>query len=216
MIDEIQVQNLALIRDASLQPCDGLTVVTGETGAGKTALLSALKLLMGVYRPDSGSVLLHDTDGGTEPVTGAWRRLFAYVPQGNVLMSGSIREAVSFADPARREDEAALCDALTVACAQDFVAALEQGLDTPLGERGAGLSEGQLQRLAIARAVFAQSPVLLLDEATSALDEATEKRLLENLRGMTDRTVVIITHRPAALAICDRVLRFTEEGIEAL
>ena len=84
--------------------------------------------------------------------------------------------------------------------------ALEQGLDTPLGERGAGLSEGQLQRLAIARAVFSDRPVLLLDEATSALDEATEAQLLANLRQMTDKTVLIVTHRPAALAIVDRTV----------
>lgn len=84
--------------------------------------------------------------------------------------------------------------------------ALEQGLDTPLGERGAGLSEGQLQRLAIARAVFCDRPILLLDEATSALDETTEAQLLANLRQMTDKTVLIVTHRPAALAIVDRVV----------
>lgn len=84
--------------------------------------------------------------------------------------------------------------------------ALEQGLDTPLGERGAGLSEGQLQRLAIARAVFSDRPVLLLDEATSALDETTEAQLLANLRQMTDKTVLIVTHRPAALAIVDRTV----------
>lgn len=85
-------------------------------------------------------------------------------------------------------------------------------LDAVLGERGSGLSEGQTQRLAIARAVFSDCPVLLLDESTSALDAETEEQLLKNLRGLTDRTVIIVTHRPAALAICDRVLRFTEEG----
>ena len=86
-------------------------------------------------------------------------------------------------------------------------------MDAILGERGTGLSEGQMQRLAIARAVFSESPILLLDEATSALDVDTEKRLLENLRQLTDKTVVIVTHRPAVLSICDRVLRFTESGV---
>ena len=111
------------------------------------------------------------------------------------------------------DDDATIRSALVVACADVFVSELENGLDTPLGERGAGLSEGQLQRLAVARAVFSESPILLLDEATSALDAETEKQLLENIRGMTDRSVLIVTHRPAALSICDKVLRFTEEGV---
>ena len=111
------------------------------------------------------------------------------------------------------DDDAAIRSALVVACADAFVSELENGLDTPLGERGAGLSEGQMQRLAVARAVFSESPILLLDEATSALDAETEKQLLENIRGMTDRSVLIVTHRPAALSICDKVLRFTEEGV---
>ena len=92
--------------------------------------------------------------------------------------------------------------------------ALDNGVDTVLGERGTGLSEGQMQRLAIARAVFSGSPVLLLDEATSSLDQATEARLLENLRAMSDRTVVIVTHRNAALAICDRTLNFEKSETE--
>ena len=90
---------------------------------------------------------------------------------------------------------------------------LPEGLDTTLGERGAGLSEGQMQRIAIARAVFSDRPVMLLDEATSALDEASETRLLDNLRAMTDKTVIIVTHRPTVLEICDRVIEFAEDGI---
>lgn len=129
-------------------------------------------------------------------------------------MSGTLREVVSFAAPERAGDDAALWHALEIACADGFVRELKEGLDAPLGERGAGLSEGQLQRIAIARAIFAESPVLLLDEATSALDGETERQLLENLRHMTDRTVVIVTHRPAALSICDRILHFTKSGVE--
>ena len=101
---------------------------------------------------------------------------------------------------------------MRIACA-DFVEELDDGIDTLLGERGTGLSEGQMQRIAIARALFSESPVLLLDEATSALDEGTERQLLENLRGMTDRTVIIVTHRPAALAICDRLVKFSEDQL---
>ena len=100
--------------------------------------------------------------------------------------------------------------ALRKACADDFVAELDGGIDTLLGERGTGLSEGQMQRIAIARAIYSESPILLLDEATSALDADTEKMLLQNLRNMTDKTVVIVTHRPAALEICDRVIDFTD------
>lgn len=99
--------------------------------------------------------------------------------------------------------------ALKIACADEFVSELDGGIDTLLGERGTGLSEGQMQRIAIARAIFSDSPILLLDEATSALDADTEKRLLQNLRSMTDKTVVIVTHRPAALEICDRVIDFS-------
>lgn len=128
-------------------------------------------------------------------------------------MSGSIREIVSFAEPDAGRDEKRLWRALSIACADEFVDALDNGVDTLLGERGTGLSEGQMQRLAIARAIFCDSPVLLLDESTSALDVETEKRLLDNLRRLTDRTVVIVTHRPAVLSICDRVLRFTESEV---
>ena len=103
--------------------------------------------------------------------------------------------------------------ALRIACAEEFVKELDSGVDTLLGERGTGLSEGQMQRLSIARAIYSGSPVLLLDEVTSALDEDTEKRLLSNLRELTDRTVITVTHRPAVLSICDRVLEFTESGI---
>ena len=164
--------------------------------------------------PDAGTRYYTDKQGENCELTSAYRRLFAYVPQGNYLMSGTIREIVSFAEPDLTSDNERLHHALRIACAEEFVSELEQGVDTLLGERGTGLSEGQMQRIAIARAIYSQSPILLLDEATSALDAATEQHLLENLRTMTDKTVVIVTHRPAALSICDRVLSFTESGIE--
>lgn len=186
---------------------------TGQSGCGKS---TALKLFMCIYPLDAGRRFLLFTDGSERELDAGWRRLFAYVPQGNALMSGTIRQVVSFADPDRSGDDATIWQALKIACADGFTAELENGIDTPLGERGAGLSEGQMQRIAIARAIFSESPVLLLDEATSALDEETETRLLQNLRLMTDRTVVIVTHRPAALSICDRILHFTENGVETL
>ena len=180
---------------------------TGHSGSGKSTVL---KLLMSIYPLDSGSRYLASREGRQE-LDASWRGLFAYVPQGNHLVSGSIREVVAFGDEEamRREDE--LWRALRIACAEDFVAALDKGLDSPLGEGGSGLSEGQMQRVAIARAIFSGRPILLLDEATSSLDAETEKRLLENLRAMTDQTVVIVTHRPAALAICDKRIELAGE-----
>lgn len=169
---------------------------TGPSGCGKSTVL---KLLMGLYTVDAGEVY------------GCDRLMFAYVPQGNQLMSGSIRDIITFSDKNRTGDEAGIHRALQIACADGFIAELEQGIDTLLGERGLGLSEGQMQRLAIARAIYSARPVLLLDEATSALDAGTEEAVLENLRCMTDKTVIIVTHRPAALKLCDRQIAFGEE-----
>ncbi len=184
--------------------------IVGRSGCGKSTLL---KLLLGVYQPDGGSLWLSCRDGENLALTGAYRGLFAYVPQGNQLMSGTIRQTLCFyQDPARHPEEA-YWEALDLACAAEFVRQLPLGLDSPLGEHGQGLSEGQLQRLAVARAIFSCRPVLLLDEATSALDEETEARLLENLRHRTHRTVLIVTHRPRALEVCDRVVDLTKETI---
>ena len=183
---------------------------TGHSGCGKSTVL---KLMMCLYHADSGEMTLRKTDGTEIPLTSEWHRLFAYVPQGNQLMSGTIREVIAFGDMERIDDTDSISRALKIACADDFVEELENGIDTVLGERGTGLSEGQMQRIAIARAIFSDNPILLLDEATSSLDEMTEKRLLENIRSMTDKTVIIITHRPKALEICDRAVRFDNGGI---
>lgn len=200
-----------VVRNLSLKVRKGKTLaLTGHSGCGKS---TALRLLMCVYQPDSGARYFIDAKGNTNKLSAAYRRLFAYVPQGNYLMSGTIREVVSFAEPKAANDTERLTMALRIACAEEFVSKLDHGVDTLLGERGAGLSEGQMQRLAIARAIYSGSPILLLDEATSALDIQKEKQLLENLRSMTDKTVVIVTHRPAALAICDCVLEFTENEV---
>ncbi len=177
---------------------------TGHSGCGKSTVL---KLLMCLYPLDMGTQNVIGQTGGRKtrfPLTAPWRGLFAYVPQGNQLMSGTIREILSFGDKEKMVQDLRLAEALQIACADEFVQTLKDGLDTVLGEGGSGLSEGQMQRLAIARAIFSGRPILLLDEATSALDEITEKRLLENLKAMTDRTVIIVTHRPAALDICDK------------
>ena len=143
-----------------------------------------------------------------EELTSNWRNLFSYVPQGNYLVSGTIREVIAFNDPAIMADEEALWHALEISCAKDFVSKLPNGLDTVLSENGAGISEGQMQRIAIARAILTRRPILLLDEATSSLDELTEKNVVENLKNMTDYTVILITHRPAALSICNKRVDF--------
>lgn len=182
--------------------------ITGISGCGKSTIL---KLLMCLYQQDKGQryVLLKD---GKQILDISWQRLFAYVPQGNYLMSGTIREIITFSDKSRMKDTEKLWAALRIACAEEFISDI--GLDAQLGERGYGLSEGQMQRVAIARAVFSERPVLILDECTSALDEDTEKQVLYNLRHITDKTVLIVTHRPAALKICDRLFVFTKHGLE--
>lgn len=187
-----------VLKDYSLKIKRGEFVAfTGPSGCGKSTVL---KLLMGLYTVDAGAVY------------GCSRSMFAYVPQGNQLMSGSIRDIITFSDKNKVEDEEGIWRAVEIACADSFISELEQGIDTLLGERGLGLSEGQMQRLAIARAIYSDRPVLLLDEATSALDAGTEQAVLENLRNMTDKTVIIVTHRPAALKLCDRQITFGENA----
>ena len=169
--------------------------LTGISGGGKTSLF---QLLLGIYRPTSGSVSFI-SDGQTVSASKGTRGLFAYVPQGNTLISGTLRQNISaFTD---KPTEEALQAAVHAACLDDVVEEIR--FDTRLGERGVGLSEGQAQRVAIARALLSDAPILLLDEATSALDEATEAKLLENISAMRDKTVIIVTHRRAALKICD-------------
>lgn len=180
--------------------------ITGRSGCGKSTVL---KLLMCLYPLDSGERYLLD-DTGKKELSPEWLHLFAYVPQGNQLMSGSIREIITFGNTEKMLNDDAIWTALDISCAKEFVGQLKNGLDTVLGERGLGLSEGQMQRIAIARAIFSEHPILLLDEATSSLDEETEKLLLSNLRAMTDRTVIIITHRPAVLTVTDKHINLTD------
>ena len=183
------------------------TALMGRSGSGKS---TAVKLLMCVFEPNSGMRYYEGHDGTRNELTAEHRRLFAYVPQDNQLMSGSVRDIVSFADSDSRYDDARIGEALRMACADEFIGTLKDGIDTVLGERGAGLSQGQMQRLAVARAVFSGSPILLLDEATSALDAFTESRLIKNLKEDRNRTVILITHRDSAAKLCDRIIGFSE------
>ena len=173
--------------------------LTGISGGGKTSLF---QLLLGIYKPTSGSVLFVDGEESYRANRGC-RGLFAYVPQGNTLFSGTLRDNLTrFSQGA---DDAAILKAAKTACIEELVN--EIGLDAVLGERGIGLSEGQAQRVAIARALLSGAPILLLDEATSALDEQTEATLLKNISNMREKTCIIVTHRRAALSICDYQLR---------
>ena len=181
-------------------PKNSFTVITGTSGIGKSTLL---KLLLGVCRPNSGQLYL-DLSGEKIPVDRSVRRLFAYVPQGNLLLSGTLRENLIIANPDAADEE--IQRAIYVSAMDEFLPQLPRGLDTLLGESGAGLSEGQAQRLAIARAILGGAPILLLDECTSALDEQTERLVLTRIRELRDRTCIAVTHRPAALELCDQQL----------
>ena len=173
---------------------------TGISGCGKSTIF---KLLLSLYEPLSGNIEVC-SQTGTYRISPEFRRLFAYVPQGNKLMTGTIEEVITFG--ATETSEEKIISSLYLACAE-FVFDLPEGIHTMLGEQGAGLSEGQMQRIAIARALYADRKIILLDESTSALDEDTEKRVLTNIRALKDKTVFIVTHRPAALKICDNVVK---------
>ena len=180
-----------------------MTAIIGSTGAGKSTLV---RVIMALLKPDGGSVTLYDSTGTQTPSGVRTRCNFMYVPQGNSLMSGSIRENLLLADP--NADEARIAEALHLAAA-DFVYELPNGLDTVCAEIGAGLSEGQAQRIAIARALLRPGGILVLDEATSALDADTELELLERMgaRFRGSKTILCITHRPAATSYADSVLK---------
>ena len=175
------------------------TAILGETGAGKTTIV---RMLLALARPTSGNIYIYNKVESRE-LTALMRCNFVYVPQGNTLMSGTIRDNLLLGDP--HASEADMWNVLNRSCA-DFVRTLPLGLDTKCGEQGGGLSEGQAQRIAIARALLRNRAVLVFDEATSALDSETECRLLRNILEGEKHTVIFITHRPAVLAYCDQQL----------
>ena len=217
-LDAICAENLSFAyeRDPVLKgaefslPKGAFAVITGPSGIGKSTLL---KLLLGIYRPDEGGLYLCGSEGKLL-LDRSTRRLFAYVPQGNLLLSGTLRDNLTIVAPDATEEQ--IRQAVYVSDMEEFVSHLPLGLDTPLGESGAGLSEGQAQRLAIGRAVLGGAPILLLDECTSALDEVTEQRVLQRLRELPDRTCIAVTHRPAAVALCDWRLEALDGKIKAV
>ena len=178
----------------------------GSSGIGKSTIM---KLLLSVYQPNEGEIKVQLQDE-TIALKDLPKGMFAYVPQGNYLMSGPIWKVVGFAEKSDTIDRDKVEEACKVACAHEFIMELPNGYDTVLGERGDGLSEGQMQRIAVARAVYSGCPILLLDEATSALDADTERRMISSLKEMSDYTVFLVTHRRDVWELCDRVLERKE------
>lgn len=178
----------------------------GSSGIGKSTIM---KLLLSVYEPDEGNIYVNGKEGNIE-LKDLPAGMFAYVPQGNYLMSGPIWQVVGFAEMSDEIDRDKVKESCKIACAHEFVEALPNGYDTVLGERGSGLSEGQMQRLAVARAIYSGCPILLLDEATSALDADTERKMIQSLKDMSDCTVFLVTHRKEVWELCDRVLERKE------
>lgn len=176
-----------------------IVAIYGESGAGKSTLL---KLILGVIEKDSGEIYFELENGKQQAIGTQTRNMFAYVPQGKFILSGTIRENICFVNPEVSEEE--LEEALRVSDCQKFVEELPNGLDTIIGERGSGLSEGQLQRLALARALVSRAPILILDEITSSLDSKTEQVVLNHIKTLKNRTCMIVTHRNSISEICDR------------
>lgn len=186
-----------------------IVALVGASGEGKTTLI---RLILGLIRPDEGQVCLSSADGLSVDVNADTRHLFAYVPQGNTLLSGTIAENMRMVREDATDDD--IIEALKIACAWEFVEKLPDQVNTVLGERGKGLSEGQAQRIAIARAVLRSSPILLLDEATSALDIDTECRVLNNIiRQQPNKTCIVTTHRPTVLNMCRRVYKVEDSEV---
>ena len=177
------------------------TAVMGQTGSGKTTLI---RLLLSLVYPKEGHIFIYNDKGRKEELSPRHRCNFVYVPQGNTLLSGTLRENLRLGNPDATDEE--MLEALRLACA-DFIDDLPEGLDTQFSEHGGGLSEGQAQRISIARALLRPGSIMLLDEATSALDTQTELRVLENILQRHRRTVIIVTHRQAAVDYCSQILQ---------
>ena len=196
-----------ILKEVDLQINKGdFVLIAGTSGIGKSTLL---KLMLAMYTPSRGNIILRDNDDNVHQMSADLRGLFSYVPQGNMVLSGTVRDNVVFFD--NYTDDAKVEECLKVAELWDDISALRDGCDTVIGENGVGLSEGQVQRLAVARALYHDVPVLLLDEATSALDEVTEAKMLENIRKIKGKTCVLISHKKGAEAYMDKKL-FIHDG----
>lgn len=180
-------------------------LVCGPSGVGKSTLL---RLLLGVYSPDKGSIFIKINSNEKIDISCNMRKYFAYVPQKNMVFSGTIRENISFFKSDATYEQ--IMEAAKISCADEFISRLPLKLDTVIGENRQGLSEGQIQRIAIARAVLTGAPIVLLDEATSALDEVTEKKVLLNLKELTDRTFIFVTHKKTLSSLYNTVIHIKD------
>jgi len=189
-----------------------IVAIVGPSGEGKTTML---RILLGLVYVWEGTVSVQDPEGMKVPVSAATRGLFSYVPQDNVMFAGSVAENMRMMKEDATDEQ--INEALRKACAYEFVHKIPTGLQSPIRENGGGFSEGQIQRLAIARALLSDAPVLLFDEATSALDVATERKILRNvLDRAANKTCIITTHRPSVLSMCDRIYRISDGKMEVM
>lgn len=184
-----------------------IVAVLGESGGGKTTMF---RLLLGLVDPNNGSVVIKDSEGNEINVNADLRKLISYVPQGNTAIMGSIADNLRMIKEDASDEE--IINALKIACAWEFVEPL--GINSRIGEKGKGLSEGQVQRLSIARAMLRNAPILFLDEATSALDEKTENMVLDSImKNCPNKTVIVATHRPSVLSRCDKIYKIKDKDI---
>ena len=189
-----------------------IAALVGPSGDGKTTLL---RLMLGMIQPDCGRVFLSAPDGTVTEMDADSRRLFTYVPQGNSIMSGTIADNMRIVNTEASDED--IIEALKISCAWEFVSRLPDTIHSHLGERGRGLSEGQAQRLAIARALLRKAPVLLLDEATSALDARTEGQVLKNIKQYCpEKTCIVTTHHAGVLNLCTRIYRVQNTQVTEL
>lgn len=200
-----------IYQDASFRAEPGeIVALIGPSGQGKT---TTLNLLLGLYHPQKGGIRVGNPGGRELKASSSTRCLFSYIPQGNTLFSGTIADNMRMVKPEASDEE--IRSALEAACAWEFVEKLENGMDTEVRERGTRFSEGQKQRLSIARALLADAPVMILDEATSALDVATERRVLRQIiKKEPDRTVIVAAHRPSVFSMCSRVYEVGGQRLE--
>ena len=207
------VEEKQIITDSWFHAAPGeIVALIGPSGEGKTTMI---RLMLGLIHPDSGQAYLRAADGTKVEMNADTRFLFSYVPQGNTVLSGTIAENMRMVKEDATDEE--IIDALKSACAWDFVSRRPDGINAKIGERGRGLSEGQAQRVAIARALLRDAPILLLDEATSALDVTTERLVLRNIiTKHPNRTIIVTTHRPTVLNMCERVYRVMETRVTEL
>ena len=189
-----------------------IVALVGPSGEGKTTMI---RLILGLIHPEGGHVTLTGSDGQAMDVSADLRQFFSYVPQGNTMLAGTVAENMRMVKEDATDEE--IIDALKAACAWDFVKKLPDGIHSPVGERGRGFSEGQAQRIAIARAILRDAPIMLLDEATSALDVTTERQVLKNIiRQHPNKTCIVTTHRPSVLNLCQRVYRVMQTQVREL